>query len=200
MTPEEKSSDKRKETKEVKMYSTQYDEKYIKKCRRRAKFEKVKYVLFWAVPLALLIIIAGALIYFFSVKTAWQKFIWVLANDVSYAEGENSMRATHGDDDVCLSYNNCVNLYNTIVDADADGAVFSMGLGGREKIHIDFGNGHTMDIINIDEDRCFIKYCGEKKYSFKIGVQGAFTKFLMITSPKGANYGNIPWSQRELPE
>lgn len=172
--------------------NTKYDPAYVRRCRRRAAFEKVRYTLYWVVPLALLLILTLSFIYVFSVRTAWQKFTFTLALDVSYAEGEDSMRAQYSGNDVRLCYNNTVNVYNMIIDAKATGVIF--GGSGGETIHVDFGNGHTMEIININDDRCFVSYHGEKDYRFKIGVQGMFSKFKRIVSVGGANMPNSPWN------
>lgn len=174
------------------MTNNKYDPKYVRKCRRRAKFEKIKYTLFWAVPLAVLLIIAAGLTYYLTVKTTWQNFMYELADDVSYAKNESSMRAIY-EDDVRLDYNNCMNVFNMVADAGPAGPVFESR--GDKRIHIDFGNGHTMDIINIYDDRCFVKYYGVKTYSYKIGVQGMFSKFVQITSLEGRSYSNTPWSE-----
>jgi hypothetical protein len=174
------------------MTNSRYDPKYVRKCRRRAKFEKIKFTLFWAVPLAVLLILTGWITYYLTIKTTWQNFLYELANDVSYAKNEGSMRAVY-EDDVRLDYNNCMNVFNIVADAGPAGPV--TGSRGEKKIHIDFGNGHSMDIINIYNDRCFVKYYGEKKYSYKIGVQGMFSKFVQVTSLEGGNYSNTPWSE-----
>ncbi len=174
------------------MTSNQYDPKFVRRCRRRARFEKIKYTLLWAVPLALFVAIGTPIIYYLSVKTMWQNFIWVLAEDVLYAKSEDSLRASYRGVDVRLSDDNCTNIYKLITNADTTGA-FLEGDKKDEVIELDFGNGHSIDIINISGDRCFIKYHGDKDYSFKIGVQGMFSKFITLTSLEGGSIPNSAW-------
>lgn len=169
-------------------------ERHIKRCRRRAALERVRYTLYWLIPLLLFFMIGSGLAYFLSVKTSWQNFTWTLAQDILYANGEDSMKATFGGEDVRVLYDNRQLVYKMIVNADADGAIILKG--GSDTIYFDFGNGHSMDIIKVDENRCFIKYRGEKNYNFKIGIQGAFSHFKLITSTDGGNFKNTPWEQK----
>lgn len=176
------------------MTGREYDPDYVKRCRRRAKFEKIKYSLFWIVPLAVPLVIAFALAFQLLLRSAWQKFSWELAWDIVYARENDSARATYAGEDVRLSDHNCNSVYKMIFDADPTGIFWG---GEGETIHIDFGNGHTLDIINTIGERCAVVYRGEKDYKFRIGVQGMFSKLVIVTSLEGGSVPNSRWEEKD---
>ncbi|MGI6167725.1 MAG: hypothetical protein ACOYIA_06290 [Eubacteriales bacterium] len=175
------------------MTGREYDRDYTKRCRRRVKFEKIKYALFWIVPLTILLGIALAFVFQLFLRSEWQKFSWELAWDIVYARENDSARATYAGEDVRLSDHNCNSVYKMILDAGPTGTFWG---GEGETIHIDFGNGHTMDIVNTKGERCAVVYRGEKDYKFKIGVQGMFGKLVIVTSFEGGSVPNSRWEEK----
>lgn len=179
------------------MTGKDYNPDYVKQCRRRARFEKIKFLLFWLVPLIIFLVFVIWLASHFLLRNAWQKFGWELAWDMVYAREQDSARVTYVGGDVRLSDHNCSSVYKLILDADPTGIYLSRG---DKAIHIDFGNGHTLDIVNTGGDRCAVVYRGEKNYRFRIGFQGMFSKLEKVTSLEGGSVPNSRWDEGEATE
>ena len=153
-----------------------------------------KHVIIFGLAILLIIVIAGALIWMGSLTYTYNRFTGDFRNCISYVENNDNMRADHEGISVHVSPKNAFFICNEIVNGGY--IVNDFSIPQEEGLVLDFGNGYLLKVWEADTSGVNVLFIDPDQNEFKYQTSEItrYSSLLILSSVKGANYPNEPWT------
>ena len=157
-------------------------------------FTRNKHVLILGVAILVIIVISGAIIWMGSLPYSYNKFKSDLRNCILYVENNDNMRADHEGISVHVSPRNAQFIYNELLNGGY--YVNDFSLPQEDGLVLDFGNDYILKVWEADTSGVNVLFIDPDKNEFKYQTNEAtrFSAVLILSSIKGVNYPNEPWT------
>lgn len=153
-----------------------------------------KHILILGVAILVIIVISGAIIWMGSLTHSYNKFKSDFKNCVLYVENNDHMRADHEGISVHVSPRNAQFIYNELLNGGYYENDFI--IPQEDGLVLDFGNDYILKIWEAENSGVNVLFIDpdQKEFKYQTGEATRYSALLILSSSKGANYPNEPWT------
>lgn len=166
------------------------------KYHTKEKLKKILLRSFLSLFLIALIAFVSIIVYTVSLELKWDRFSMSLAEAVYLSNDQelSLVRADYNGNSIRVCTQNAKNLFNFITNAKAGG--FSKPKTVLSELTVTFGDGSVLHLFETKDNGVYLLFeRGEEEFSFSLGTQARFDKFVLITSLESRVEGNLPWEE-----